>query len=437
VKTKLHPQKIGIVSLGCAKNLVDTELLMKQLDGNRFQLVMNPSLKDRIDTAIINTCGFILDAKKESIETILEFARAKQNGSLRYLFVMGCLPQRYQDELEHGIPEVDGFFGVDQLREIIARVGGQYRKELTGERMITTPSHYSYLRIAEGCDRKCSFCTIPFIRGKHDSRPMKSILREAKTLAESGVKELNIISQDTTYYGLDRYHKRMLPDLMEKLSQTRGVEWIRLHYTYPDGFPLRLLDVINDHPNICRYIDIPVQHISSRILRSMKRGMDRKDTIKLLETIRKKIPGVALRSTLITGYPGETKKEFGELRDFVIRTEFDRLGVFTYSHEEGTASGMMADSVPEKVKQERADELMSIQQEISLKLNRKKTGKIFKVIIDRKEDGFYIGRTEFDSPEVDNEVLVKAGSLKIHTGEFYNVLITGAGDFDLTGEIVK
>ncbi len=435
MKTK-NQETIGIYSLGCAKNLMDTELLMKQLDRNRFRLILEPESLKNIDTVIINTCGFIQEAKKESVDVILDLTRAKLNGTISHLFVMGCLSERYREELEKEIPEVDGFFGVNQLREIIARVGGKYRRELTGERLLTTPAHYAYLRIAEGCDRKCSFCAIPMIRGKHDSRPLTSILTEAGKLVAQGVKELNVISQDTTYYGLDRYRKRRLPELMEKLAKIPGIGWIRVHYTYPDGFPLGLLDVMKEHREICKYIDIPVQHISTRILRSMKRGMDGNETKKLLETIRKRIPGVALRSTLITGYPGETEQEFRMLRDFIEKTEFDRLGVFAYSHEEGTAAWKLDDDVPRPVKQERVDELMQIQQGISLRLNRRKIGSIMRVMIDREENGVYTGRTEFDSPEVDNEVLIRPGKGRVETGNYYNVRITDAGDYDLTGEFV-
>lgn len=432
----MRPKNIGIISLGCAKNLVDTEVLMKQLHGNRFRLTVDPPQGARLDAVIINTCGFILDARQESVDTILRYAEEKKQGNIRYLFVMGCLSQRYGTELQRELPEADGIFGVNQFREILARVGGDYRRELAGERILTTPSHYSYLKIAEGCNRKCSFCTIPFIRGKHISRSESSILEEARRLSRQGVRELNIISQDTTYYGLDRYGERRLPELLEKLAAVKGLDWIRLHYTYPDQFPLRVLEVMRNHPNICRYLDLPVQHIHSGILRSMRRGVTRRETLKLLDTIREKVPGVALRTTLITGYPGETEREYRELKDFVIRTGFDRLGVFTYSREEGTAAGRLPDTVPEKVKQERAGELMEIQQEISLKLNRDKIGTILNVILDRKEEEYYVGRTEFDSPEVDNEVLVRPGRSKLKAGEFYKVRITEAGHFDLTGEIV-
>jgi len=332
---------------------------------------------------------------------------------------------------------VDAFFGVHELKKIVERVGGRYRKELTGERLLATPSHYAYLKIAEGCDRKCSFCSIPFIRGKHVSRPLCSLLTEAENLAASGVKELNIISQDTTWYGLDRYRERKLPELMRKLAGIRELEWIRLQYTYPDGFPEDLLDVIRDHPTICKYIDIPLQHISPFILRSMRRGLGTIATLRLLSTIRKKIPGVAVRSTLMVGYPGETARMFRELTEFVREACFERLGIFTYSHEDGTPAGTLRDSVPERVKRERAGELMELQQGISLQLNRRKIGSILKVIIDSREGDHWIGRTEHDSPEVDNEVIIPGKNLPLSPGNFYSVRIREAYEFDLAGELVK
>ena len=435
MKTKASPHKIGIVSLGCAKNLVDTEVLMRQLDASSFRVVMDPEEKDRVDTAIINTCGFILDAKNESVEMILRFAKAKQEGHLRFLFVMGCLSERYRQQLSKELPEVDAFFGVHELDKIIERVGGHFRKELLGERMLATPSHYAYLKIAEGCDRRCSFCAIPFIRGSHISTPIEELVTEARLLAEKGVKELIVISQDTTYYGLDLYKKRRLPELLEKLAGVSGLEWIRLHYTYPDGFPLELLRVMKRHDNICKYIDIPFQHISSRILESMKRGIDKEQTLDLVSAIRERLPGAVIRTTLITGYPGETKKDFEELKEFITQCRFDRLGVFSYSHEEGTGAFPMNDNVPSRIKQERADALMQIQQEISLELNMEKVGSTLNILIDRMENGYYVGRTEYDSPEIDNEVLIKGSRKKLKTGHFYRTKITSAGTFDLFGEI--
>lgn len=435
MKTKSIPHKIGIVSLGCAKNLVDTEVLMKQLDASSFQIILDPSEKDRINTAIINTCGFILDAKNESVETILQFVKAKMDGHLQSLFVMGCLSERYREQLAKELPEVDAFFGVNELSRIVERVGGKFRKDLLGERMLATPSHYSYLKIAEGCDRHCSFCSIPAIRGKHISKPMEEIIREAAILAGNGVKEINVISQDTTYYGLDLYKKRMLPELLEQLSGISGLKWIRLHYTYPDGFPVEVLDVIKRHDNLCNYIDIPLQHINSRILNSMKRGIDKKQTLDLVALIRRKLPEGVIRTTLITGYPGETKKDFEELKEFIGLCRFDRLGVFTYSHEEGTGAYALKNTVPDKVKQERAAILMEMQQDISLGLNTGRVGTSMKVIIDREEEEYYIGRTEFDSPEIDNEVLIPKGIKSLEIGNFYQALITAADNFDLYAEI--
>jgi ribosomal protein S12 methylthiotransferase len=408
---------------------------MRQLDANRFRLILNPENIMEIDTVIINTCGFILDARKESIDLILRFARAKQQGQLTFLFVMGCLSQRYEDQLRKEIPEVDGFFGVNDLEKIVNRVGGEFRTDLAGERKMITPSHYAYLKIAEGCSRKCSFCAIPLIRGKYISRPMGEILSEARLLAERGVKEINIISQDTTYYGIDLYRRKKLARLLESLAMIPGSEWIRLHYTYPEGFPLEVLDIIKKYPNICHYIDIPLQHISSRILRSMRRGIESEGTRRLIRHIREKIPDVSIRTSLIVGYPGETAREFAELKDFVIRERFERLGVFTYSHEEGTEAFRLKDDIPGSVKRKRADEIMKIQEEISCDLNLRKVGSIMKVLVDREEGDFFIGRSEYDSPEVDNEVLIRKSGQKIKTGNFYTVRIEEAMSFDLVGSI--
>ena len=434
MQTGKRTHKIGIISLGCAKNLVDSEVLMKQLDACQFKLVFDPEEQARLDTVIINTCGFINDAKTESIETILHYSEARKNNKIRNLFVMGCLSERYKKQLQEEIPEVDDFFGVNDLEKIVSRVGGTFRRSLTGERILTTPSHYTYLKIAEGCDRKCSFCSIPLIRGKHTSVPFEDIITQGRSLAAKGVKELNIISQDTTWYGFDLYKKRRLPELLGALSDIRGIEWIRLHYTYPDGFPLEILDVIRERPNICKYIDIPLQHINSEILRSMRRGINKTETLRLIDTIRSRVPGIAVRTTLIAGYPGETQKKFDELKQFVSQSRFDRLGIFTYSHEEDTAAFRLKDSVPEKIKQQRAAELMEIQQSISLGLNREKIGRVFKVIIDREEGDYFIGRSEFDSPEIDNEILVPKKYHRLETGRFYDIRITGAESFDLFGE---
>jgi len=435
LKTKSGPYRIGLVSLGCAKNLVDAELLMKQLEANNYKLVIDPVDYKKIDSAIINTCGFINDAKQESIDTILEYVTAKQAGYIDHVYVMGCLSERYRSKLQKEIPEVDAFFGVNELKKIITHIGGSYKSQLLGERKITTPSHYTYLKIAEGCDRKCSFCAIPIIRGKHVSRPIDDIISEATTLTASGIKEINLISQDTTYYGLDLYKKRLLPELLTTLAKVNGLEWIRLHYTYPDGFPLELLNVVKSHPNICNYIDIPLQHISNRILKSMHRGMDGTTTRNLIDTIRQSIPGVAIRTTLIAGYPGETEKEFLELRKFIEEYRFDRLGVFAYSHEEDTGAFHLKDSVPYKNKMERVEELMRVQEEISLSLNQVKVGQTMKILVDRLEDEFYIARSEYDSPEVDNEVLISKNDTTLLPGSFYNVKITRAESFDLYGEL--
>jgi ribosomal protein S12 methylthiotransferase len=424
-----------MVSMGCAKNLVDSELLMKQLEANQFRLVFDPADTKGIDTAIINTCGFINDAKQESIDTILQFVQAKKDNQIEHVYVMGCLSERYRDKLQCEIPEVDAFFGVNDLEKIIGHIGGTFKKQLLGERKITTPSHYAYVKIAEGCDRKCSFCAIPMIRGNHVSRPIEDIVGEVTHLVASGVKEINIIAQDTTYYGLDLYKKRLLPELLDTLANIGGLEWIRLHYTYPDGFPPELLKVIETHSNICNYIDIPLQHISDRILKSMRRGLDGAKTRKLVDSVRNAIPGVAIRTTFITGYPGETRKEFEELRNFIEEARFDRLGVFTYSHEEDTDAFQLKDTVPAKLKQQRAEELMAIQEEISLSLNRDKVGNTMKILIDRMEGDYYIGRTESDSPEVDNEVLIPVSGSRLETGAFCNVKITKAESFDLIAEL--
>ena len=435
MKTKTISQNIGIVSLGCAKNLVDTEVLMRQLGANQFKLVIDPQEKDDIGSVIINTCGFISDAKQESIDTILRFVYAKKIGKIDNLYVMGCLSERYKEQLRSEVPEVDDFFGVNELKKIIRSLGGKYIRELAGERTLTTPSHYAYLKIAEGCDRKCSFCSIPLIRGKHISRPFEEIVKEAVSLVRRGVKEINLISQDTTFYGLDLYSQRKLPELLIALSEIRGLEWLRLHYTYPDGFPMEVMEIIRERSNICKYIDIPLQHISSRILRSMRRGIDSAGTIDLINKIRTLLPGVAMRTTLITGYPGETDKEFFELKKFIEEVKFDRLGVFAYSHEEDTRAYYLKDTVSEKVKKERVDELMAIQEQISLELNNLKIGKRMKIMIDRQENDYFIGRTEFDSPEIDNEILVPVKGKELKPGNFYSVEIYEADSFDLYGKI--
>ncbi len=431
---KTKKQKVNVVTLGCSKNLVDSEVLMRQLD-DRYE-VMNDS-NDPSDIMIINTCGFIQDAKEESVDMILSAIEAKKAGKLRKVIVTGCLSQRYKSELAEEMSNVDAFFGVNDLPQILKTLEVNYKKELVGERHLTTPSHFAYLKISEGCDRSCAFCAIPLIRGKHMSKPFEAVVAEAEKLAAKGVKELLLIAQDLTYYGLDLYKKRRIAGLVNRLSEIDGIEWIRLHYAYPDGFPEDLLDVMQHNPKICKYLDIPLQHINSRILQSMKRGLDGEKTRQLALSWRKKVPGMALRSTFIVGYPGETEEEFRQLLDFIAEMRFDRLGVFQYSPEENTTAFALPDDVPEIVKQEREDRLMALQQEISLELNDKKVGKTFKVIIDKKEGDFYVGRTEFDSPEVDNEVLISAEGSALQTGRFYQVKITSSDFYDLYGEVEK
>lgn len=424
------------MSLGCAKNLIDSELLQKQLDASHLKISFDPASIRGIDTMVINTCGFIGDAKKESVDTILEYVKAKNDGNLRHVFVMGCLSERYRETLRNDIPEVDAFYGVNELRKIVNDLGGGFNRKLLGERMISTPPHYAYLKIAEGCDRRCSFCAIPGIRGKHVSRHVSDILREAEGLVKQGVKEIIVISQDTTYYGTDLYGRRRITSLMEGLAAVNPEGWIRLHYAYPHGFPSDLLRVIRQNPNICRYIDIPLQHISDRILRSMKRGLSSVNTRKLVDSIRKEIPGAGIRTSFIVGYPGETAAEFRELRQFVRDAEFDRLGVFTYSREEGTSAHPLGDDIRQKTKTERMEELMAIQEEISLKKNRGRIGEKIRVLIDRQEGEFFIARSEWDSPEIDNEVLIGSHGNKAAPGTFAEVKITAAESFDLYAEMM-
>jgi len=430
-------KKMGIVSLGCAKNLVDTEVLMKQLEFSQFDVVFEPESTTSLDSVIINTCGFIKEAKEESIDVILRFAEAKRTGKIRRLFLMGCLTERYRDDLYKEIPEADGIYGVHELQKIVVEVGGEFRRNLIGERRLTSPGHYAYLKIAEGCDRRCSFCAIPIIRGSHRSRPEDEIVTEASILAAQGVKELLIISQDTTYYGMDLYGRRKLADLLRRISDIKGIEWIRLHYTFPHAFPLGILQVMNERSNVCNYLDIPLQHISTRVLRSMKRGMNGEQTRVLIETIRSKVPGIAIRTTLITGYPGETETEFEELCVFIQESSFERLGVFTYSNEEGTAAAMNKDHVPHSVKMHRLKKLMKIQEEISLQKNRSHIGKTMKVILDAKEGDHWIGRTEADSPGIDQEVVIRGTGKKLIPGDFCSVKITDVGYFDLQGVIAS
>ena len=426
--------KINIITLGCSKNLVDSEVLMGQLEANDISVAHQSDEKSNI--IVINTCGFIEDAKQESIDTILQYVEAKKKGIIEKVFVMGCLSERYKNALKKDIPEVDGFFGVTELPEIIDSVGAKHKKEFYN-RIITTPSHYAYLKIAEGCDRKCSFCAIPLIRGKHISKPIEKIVSEAENLVAKGIKELILIAQDLTYYGIDIYKKQKLAQLITGLEKIPGLEWIRLHYTYPTSFPDEILDVIAASSKVCNYIDIPLQHITDNILKSMKRGISGDETKKLIDKIRRKIPNIAIRTTMMLGYPGETEKNFNELSDFVQKYKFDRLGVFTYSAEEDTFANTLNDDVPQLIKQQRADKIMEIQEKISFELNNQKIGKTFKVLFDKEEGDYFVGRTEFDSPEVDNEVLVKKHNSEIIPGNFYNVKIVKADYFDLFGQIEK
>lgn len=434
MKTKtLRKNKVNIITLGCAKNLVDSEEIFTQLKANRFKVTHEEAQSDA-NIVIINTCGFIEKAKQESIDTILQYADAKDAGFIDKLYITGCLSHRYKDELAAEIPQVDAFFGTNELARLLKTLRADYKHELVGERLLTTPSHYAYLKISEGCDRPCSFCAIPLMRGRHVSRPMEQLVEQAKNFAQKGTKELILIAQDLTYYGLDNQGKRTLHLLLEKLAKITGIEWIRLQYAYPAGFPMEILEVMQKHANICKYLDMPLQHGSSEMLKIMRRGITREKTEILLDKIRQKVPEIALRTTLIVGHPHETEKHFEEMCQFVEKIRFDRLGVFTYSHEEQTHSYTMPDTVTQEVKQERAAEIMNIQQEISWELNQQKVGKVFKVLFDRKEGDYFVGRTEYDSPEVDNEVLIKADkNTCIHIGSFANVRITEAQEFDLFG----
>jgi ribosomal protein S12 methylthiotransferase len=435
VKTKGNTKtKVNIVTLGCSKNLVDSEVLLTQLRGNGINAV-HESADDDASVVVINTCGFIDNAKQESIDTILRYVDAKEEGIVDKVYVTGCLSQRYKDDLEKEIPEVDAWFGTRDLSRLLKVFKADYKHELVGERILTNPSHYAYLKISEGCDRPCSFCAIPLMRGKHISRPIEELVLEAKNLAKAGTKELLLIAQDSTYYGLDLYKKRNLANLLKHLSDVEGIEWIRLHYAFPTGFPLEVLDVMAERSNICNYLDIPLQHGSSNMLKIMRRGTTREKTEELLQTIRAKVPGIAIRTTMIAGHPGETEEDFQELMDFIERSRFERLGVFGYSHEENTHAFSMSDDIPAEVKQQRTDAVMELQQGISLELNQQKIGTVQKVLIDRKEGGHFIGRTEFDSPEVDNEVLIDATKNYLRVGDFVNVMVTAATEFDLTGEV--
>ncbi|MFN8286504.1 MAG: 30S ribosomal protein S12 methylthiotransferase RimO [Chitinophagales bacterium] len=436
MKTKrLKKDKVSVITLGCSKNLVDSEVMMNQLQHGGYDVKHDKWSKER-NIVIVNTCGFIDRAKEESINTIMDYAEAKSKGKIEKLYVTGCLSQRYKDNLEQEIPEVDAFFGTMELPRLLKTLKVDYKHELIGERLLSTPSHYAYMKISEGCNRTCSFCAIPLMRGKHISRPIEELVDEAKKLAAKGVKELMLIAQELTFYGLDIYKKRRLPELLAELSKVEGIEWIRLHYAYPAQFPMEIIDAIADNEKVCNYLDMPLQHASDEILTAMRRNITNAQTRELIEKIRKCIPDIAIRTTMLVGYPNESEQNFEDLKSFISDMRFERLGVFTYSHEESTRAHSAEDNISAEVKGERAAELMSIQEDISRELNEKKVGKTFKVLFDRKEGGHFIGRTEYDSPEVDNEVLVDAKSQYVRVGDFANVKITRAEEFDLYGEIV-
>jgi len=435
--TLIKKPKVNVITLGCSKNIYDSEVLMGQLRGNQMDVVHESDQVNKNDIVVINTCGFIDNAKQESIDTILQYSQLKDEGKVGKVIVTGCLSERYKPELESEITNVDAFFGTNDLNNILHSLGANYKHELIGERLLTTPSHFAYFKIAEGCNRPCSFCAIPLMRGKHVSRDMQELVNEAKILAAQGTKELILIAQDLTYYGLDIYGKRNLDELLRRLSDVPGIEWIRLQYAYPSGFPMEILDAMNERENICKYLDMPLQHITDRMLKSMRRGITKQKTIDIVNQIRDKVPGIAMRTTLITGYPGETEADFQEMLSWVEDTRFDRLGCFTYSHEEKTHAHNLIDDVPEEVKQERVDAVMELQQGISYEINQDKVGKTYKVLVDRKEGDYFIGRTEFDSPEVDNEVLIDASTGYAANGSFVQVKIDRAEDFDLYGQIVK
>ncbi len=433
MRTKsLKKNKINVVTLGCSKNVYDSEVLMGQLKASGKEVVH----EKEGNVVVINTCGFINNAKEESVNTILTYLQKKEQGEVDKVFVTGCLSERYKPDLQKEIPDVDQYFGTTELPSLLKALGADYRHELIGERLTTTPKNYAYLKIAEGCDRPCSFCAIPLMRGKHKSTPIEALVIEAEKLAASGVKELILIAQDLTYYGLDIYKKRALADLLRALVKIDGVEWIRLHYAFPTGFPMDVLEVIKQEPKVCNYIDIPLQHISDSILKSMRRGTTYNKTTQLLKDFRAAVPQMAIRTTLIVGYPGETEEDFNLLKQWVKEMRFERLGCFTYSHEENTHAYQLDDNVPEEVKQQRASEIMDIQSQISWELNQEKVGQIFRCVIDRKEGNYFVGRTEFDSPDVDNEVLIDASTYYLKTGEFAMIKIIEAADFDLYGEPV-
>jgi ribosomal protein S12 methylthiotransferase len=431
MKTKtLRKNKVNVVTLGCAKNIFDSEVMMAQLKANSFEVEHESSERDA-EIVVINTCGFIDNAKEESINTILAWAKEKSKGNVDKLYVTGCLSERYKPELEKDIPEVDAFFGTRELPKLLKTLKADYKQELIGERLLTTPSHYAYFKISEGCDRPCSFCAIPLMRGKHISTPMDQLVLNAKKLAANGTKELILIAQDLTYYGLDIYKDRKLADLVRQLSDVDGIEWIRLQYAFPSGFPMEVLDVMNERSNVCKYLDMPLQHGTTKMLQAMRRGITREKTDALIDTIRQKVPDIALRTTLIAGYPGETAADFDEMLNWVEKTRFDRLGIFTYSHEENTHAYLAKDDVPAKTKKKRADQVMEVQSHISYDLNQTKVGQKMKVLIDRMEGGQFIGRSEFDSPEVDNEVIIEGKEHYLRIGDFAEVMIEKAEHYDL------
>ncbi|NDB34304.1 MAG: 30S ribosomal protein S12 methylthiotransferase RimO [Flavobacteriia bacterium] len=436
MKTKSNRKnKVNVVTMGCSKNTFDSEVLMAQLKANRFDVQHESNEASEI--VIINTCGFIDNAKQESIDTILQYVDAKSQGLVDKVYVTGCLSERYRSELEHEIPEVDAYFGTRELPRLLKTLKADYKHELVGERLLTTPNHYAYFKIAEGCDRPCSFCAIPLMRGKHVSTPMEQLVMNATQLAKQGVKELLLIAQDLTYYGLDIYKKRNLAELVDKLSDIEGIEWIRMHYAFPAGFPMDVLDVMRERANVCNYLDIPLQHGATAMLQAMRRGITREKTEELLDAIRQRVPEIALRTTLISGFPGETEQDFEEMMGFVERSRFDRLGIFTYSHEENTHAYSMRDDVPDAAKQQRADAVMELQSGISYELNQAKVGNTYKTLFDRVEGDYFIGRTEFDSPEVDNEVKVlRTPDLYVPIGDFSTVRIVSAEPYDLIGELI-
>ncbi len=428
---------VNVVTLGCSKNIVDSEQVMRQLTGSGFSVVHNSDDLSKSSIVLINTCGFIGDAKEESIEMILKFVEAKNNGSVEKIFVFGCLSQRYRDELSAEMPEVDGFFGVNELKTVIKVLGADFKQQLLNERELTTPSHYAYLKISEGCSWGCSYCAIPLIRGKHISRPIEGLVEEATLLAKKGVKELIVIAQDSTYYGADIYGERRIAELLGKLSEIEGIEWVRLHYAFPFQFPDELIDAMGNNPKICAYVDIPFQHVSNNVLEKMRRRVTSAETYELIDKLRQGIPNLALRTTLLVGHPGEEIEDFNELLQFIEKVRFDRLGVFPYSEEEGTyGANNFSDTIPFEEKVRRVGEVMKLQQKISEELNSQKVGQVFRVIIDQEEADYYIGRTEYDSPEVDGEVMVNKGDCPLIVGEFYNVKITDSLDYDLIGEVI-